>query len=192
MRTLWFSVFVGRLTALCSVYSVMSVCSYHQQIVAACPFIFNFDIFYCLLYSLSRFTTNPVIEIWQWRAGLCKEFSAAGQSYPPVKKKTKKHLTVASVGFSYDLFFFPIVTPLHPLLTVKKETSCFTLVCLRSSNQRSELTLNAAQKQHPNPPLILHPTRCFRAEWTCDSGNPHTQIRDQWLAAWYRTPHIQR
>ncbi len=48
-----------------SVLSVLSVLSavIISETVTTSPFIFNFAIFYCLLYTLTLFTTNPVIEI---------------------------------------------------------------------------------------------------------------------------------
>lgn len=78
--TLWFLAEKKNM-ALCSVYCLSCLRLSSAKLSHGVLFIFNFDIFYCLLYTLSLFTTNLDIEIWQWRAGLCKEFSAAGQSY---------------------------------------------------------------------------------------------------------------
>ena len=78
--TLWFLAEKKNM-ALCSVYCLSCLRLSSAKLSHGVLFIFNFDIFYCLLYTLSLFTTNPDIEVRQWRAGLCKEFSAAGQSY---------------------------------------------------------------------------------------------------------------
>lgn len=118
--TLWF-VAEKKNMALCSVYCLSCLRLSSAKLSHGVLFIFNFDIFYCLLYTLSLFTTNLDIEIWQWRAGLCKEFSAAGQSY----------LTVNTFDycicwiFLWSFFFF--LTPLQPLLTVSKRDATLSL-----------------------------------------------------------------
>ncbi len=49
--------------ALCSVYCLFCLRLSSAKLLQRVLFIFNFDIFYCLLYTLSLFTTNLDMEI---------------------------------------------------------------------------------------------------------------------------------
>ena len=179
--TLWFLAEKKNM-ALCSVYCLSCLRLSSAKLSHGVLFIFNFDIFYCLLYTLSLFTTNPDIEVRQWRAGLCKEFSAAGQSY----------LTVNTFDycicwiFLWSIFFF--LTPLQPLLTVSNRDATLSLRSISVEwsalrYQRIKMTLNAAQNQHPSP-LIYH-------ESFSDGTHTHTRTHMHTLAcrlpAWFWT-----
>lgn len=85
----FFSVFVERGDTLVlrwesgTVPHILSVLSV-LLISRICPFIFNFGIFYCLLYDLSMLSFIWIFGLWRWRAGRCQGSSAAGQSESPV------------------------------------------------------------------------------------------------------------
>lgn len=59
--TLWFIAEKQKYGSVLNILSVLSAVIIRKS-AAACPFIFNFDIFYCLLYTLSLFTTNLDID----------------------------------------------------------------------------------------------------------------------------------